>query len=281
MGERRLRIAGGELPDGAFILGVDSHTALVLDLEAGRAADRPVSAASRSGSTAGAPCSRAASEVPIETLARRRAASPPGAARSTSATRSRDVSAARDPRRCRGRRRAPAEPLRDEMADLEGTFIAALERGDTPDRGRGAPRPRFGDRGTGPRRRGQPGPRQRQRDVPRAHRPARGARRRPARPTRARRLAPFVDALLTLRARARDARDWATADLIRDRLSRGRRSRSGTAPTGRPGRSPPDALGRTGRASRPGAGGGCTAGRRAARDLAPTRGPIVGSPSGE
>ena len=30
---------------------------------------------------------------------------------------------------------------------------------------------------------------------------------------------PFVEALLTLRARAREARDWATADLIRQRLT--------------------------------------------------------------
>ena len=29
---------------------------------------------------------------------------------------------------------------------------------------------------------------------------------------------PFVETLLILRARARDARDWATADLVRDRL---------------------------------------------------------------
>ena len=29
---------------------------------------------------------------------------------------------------------------------------------------------------------------------------------------------PFVDALLAVRARARETRDWATADLVRDRL---------------------------------------------------------------
>lgn len=37
MGERRLRQLEGLLPDGAFILGVDSHTALILDLDAGTA----------------------------------------------------------------------------------------------------------------------------------------------------------------------------------------------------------------------------------------------------
>ena len=35
MGERRLRTLEAALPDGTFILGVDGHTALVLDLEAG------------------------------------------------------------------------------------------------------------------------------------------------------------------------------------------------------------------------------------------------------
>ena len=35
MGERRLRILEAMLPEGAFVLGVDSHTALLLDLDAG------------------------------------------------------------------------------------------------------------------------------------------------------------------------------------------------------------------------------------------------------
>ena len=37
MGERRLRMLEAMLPDDAFVLGVDSHTALLLDLEAGTA----------------------------------------------------------------------------------------------------------------------------------------------------------------------------------------------------------------------------------------------------
>ena len=36
MGERRLRVLEAELPDEVFILGVDGHTALVMDLDAGR-----------------------------------------------------------------------------------------------------------------------------------------------------------------------------------------------------------------------------------------------------
>jgi cyanophycinase-like exopeptidase len=37
MGERRLRMLEAELPDDVFVLGVDEHTACVLDLESGRA----------------------------------------------------------------------------------------------------------------------------------------------------------------------------------------------------------------------------------------------------
>jgi cysteinyl-tRNA synthetase len=41
---------------------------------------------------------------------------------------------------------------------------------------------------------------------------------------------PFVEVLLTLRARARESSDWATADLIRDRLTAaGVEVRDGTA----------------------------------------------------
>jgi hypothetical protein len=35
LGERRLRLLEAELPDGAFVLGVDEHTACVFDLDAG------------------------------------------------------------------------------------------------------------------------------------------------------------------------------------------------------------------------------------------------------
>jgi hypothetical protein len=38
MGERRLSFLEGQLPDDVFVLGVDEHTALILDLDAGTAA---------------------------------------------------------------------------------------------------------------------------------------------------------------------------------------------------------------------------------------------------
>ena len=37
LGERRLARLEGELPDDVFVLGIDSHTALLLDFESGRA----------------------------------------------------------------------------------------------------------------------------------------------------------------------------------------------------------------------------------------------------
>ena len=37
LGERRLRVLEAELPEDVFILGVDGHTALVLDVDAGTA----------------------------------------------------------------------------------------------------------------------------------------------------------------------------------------------------------------------------------------------------
>ena len=59
MGERRLRILEGQLPPDTFVLGVDSHTALVLDLDRGTASVSGLGG-SPSASTAGPRSSRAA-----------------------------------------------------------------------------------------------------------------------------------------------------------------------------------------------------------------------------
>src|SRR5829696_2528739 len=67
MGERRLRTLEGAMPADVFILGVDSHTALVLDLETGSASVSGLGAATIrvAGRSAVFPTG---SEVPIETL---------------------------------------------------------------------------------------------------------------------------------------------------------------------------------------------------------------------
>jgi hypothetical protein len=219
MGERRLRTLEEGLPHGAFVLGVDSHTALVLDLGAGTAAvtglgGATVRVAGRSAVFA------TGSEVAIEALGE--------AARELAAGQEVDVDRefVRPHHGAAGDaagggtdgRPAPAAPLRDAMDDLEGTFIEALGRGDT--------RTAVGalldlDSAISARvRHGEDSP-----DLDNAsatfraliarlgERAATGSR--DPRLT----LAPFVEALLELRARARGARDWPTADLVRDRLA--------------------------------------------------------------
>ena len=213
MGERRLRMLERLMPPGTFILGVDSHTALVLDL------DRRTAAISGLGGVTVRVDGRgtvfpSGSEVSIDTLA--------DVARSLASGRPVDIGwepgaaglKPGDP--VGGQAPRGLEPLHHEMADLEGTFIHALGLGDgraaigalldldsaieariragedSPDLDNASSTfraliARLGEAATGGA-------------VPRST------------------VDPLVEALLDLRARARDARDWATADLIRDRL---------------------------------------------------------------
>ena len=215
MGERRLRILEQQLPPGVFVLGVDSHTALVLDLDRGSASVSGLGGVTVrvDGRSVVFP---SGSETTIESLAE--------AARGLAAGESPAVSGAvGDPAVASGSAVAPgtaarrAEPLRDESARLEGTFVAALAGGSGPaavaalldldeviegrvragedspdlDNARSTFRSlivRLGEAGAG------------------------GAAPRTV-------AAPFVEALLAVRARARETRDWATADLVRDRLT--------------------------------------------------------------
>ena len=121
MGERRLRMLEAQLPDDVFVLGVDSHTALLLDLEAGTAGivglgGVTVRVDGRSTRFA------AGTEIAIEALGE--AARGLAAGESADAVRAAalaGVEAASRPSRL-------AAPMRDEMTELEGTFIAALEQ---------------------------------------------------------------------------------------------------------------------------------------------------------
>ncbi|HSW42160.1 MAG TPA: hypothetical protein VLM76_06595 [Patescibacteria group bacterium] len=220
MGERRLRILEAALPEGAFILGVDSHTALVLDLEAGAASISGVGGATVrvAGRSAVFP---SGSKVPIAALGE--------AARELAA--GREIDTERELRglghggaggRSPGGRLAPVTvppaQLRDALADLEGTFIEALGRDDV--------RTAVGalldlDSEISARiRHGEDSPDLDTADATFRSLIARLGERAEVRTRDPRRtVEPFVDALLELRARARAARDWATADLVRDRLS--------------------------------------------------------------
>ncbi len=215
MGERRLRILERALPSGTFILGVDSHTALVLDL------DRRTAAISGLGGVTVRVDGRSTvfpsgSEVPIGTLDE--------VAHDLAAGGSVDIGwepgggDAHARRAGAGGTTRPAEPLRDEMTTLEGTFIAALGHRDS--------RAAVGalldlDSAIEARlRAGEDSP-----DLDNAQATFRALIARLGETAAAggadprATLEPFVAALLELRGRARAARDWETADLVRDRLT--------------------------------------------------------------
>jgi len=213
MGERRLRILERLMPPGTFILGVDSHTALVLDL------DRRTAAISGLGGVTVRVDGRgtvfpSGSEVSIDTLAE--------VARSLASGQPVDIGwepAAAGPQRADpvgGKASRGLEPLRDAMADLEGTFIHALGGGD----GRAAVGALLDlDSAIEARiRAGEDSP-----DLDNASSTFRALIARLGETAIGETVPrstvdPLVEALLDLRTRARDARDWETADLIRDRM---------------------------------------------------------------
>ena len=222
MGERRLRILEALLEPGTFVLGVDSHTALVLDLDRGTATVSGLGGVTVrvDGRSMVFPTGTA---VAIDSLAdaardlatghdvaaaRERPAVDAGASVGGGA----DARSAHADQALHG-----SEPLRDQMAELEGTFIDALGARD----GRGAVAALLDlDSAIEARiRAGEDSP-----DLDNARSTFRAliARLGEAAVTGSADpraiVEPFVDALLAVRARARDARDWATADLIRDRL---------------------------------------------------------------
>ena len=216
MGERRLRMLEAPLPAGAFILGVDSHTALVLDLE--RADGRGLRPRRGHG-----PGRRAERGLPERQRGRDRGArrGRPGAGGRRG--RRRRLGA----RRGRGRATGPAHGAagRDRPSRCATRWPSSRARSSRPS-AHGDTRAAVAalldlDSAISARvRRGEDSP-----DLDNARATFRaliarlgeaaGSAARDPRAT----LEPFVEALLELRARARDARDWATADLVRDRLA--------------------------------------------------------------
>jgi hypothetical protein len=207
LGERRLTVLEADLPPEVFILGVDGHTALVLDPDAGSATVMGLGGVTvrKDGRSTVFP---AGSEVAIADLVAAAHASAPGplAAPLTSQGAAPVVAA------------APAPGLlREEVARLEAVFNASLESCDAPAAVRAIlaleETIQAWSHDT---------------DQSDALATARSALRGaivclgelagegtgdPAETVR-----PFVDALLAERVRARGAREWAVADAIRDRL---------------------------------------------------------------
>ena len=207
LGERRLRVLEAALPADVFILGVDGHTALVLDLDAGAASVLGLGGVTvrKHGRSAVFP---AGSEVSIgELVAAARGDVAGGAHRIEGASMGRP-----DPQA------EPASaPLREEVARLEAVFSASLDECDAP----AAVRVILALEETIQSW-------SHDTDQSDALATARSALRSaivclgemaatgsgdPADMVR-----PFVEALLAERVRARTARDWAAADAIRDRL---------------------------------------------------------------
>jgi cyanophycinase-like exopeptidase len=227
MGERRLRILEQQLPPETFVLGVDSHTALVLDLDLG------VATVSGLGGVTVRVDGRSAlfpggSEMGLEALAEAARAlaggEVPATARGVGGSGAGGSGAnglgtsGSAPSPTRASTPRTAGPLRDETAVLEGTFFAALAGGD----GRAAVAALLDLDAVieGRIRHGEDSP-----DLDNARStfrslivrlseaPAAGG------PDPRTVVGPFVEALLVLRARARNASDWATADLVRERLA--------------------------------------------------------------
>ncbi len=216
LGERRLRILERQLPEGAFVLGVDGHTALVLDLEAGTAAVFGLGGVTvRAGGRSAVIGS--GREVPIERLG--------DLARELATGGQAEVLAEDGARAAAGGEAGPrmdrsgsGGPMRDAMAQLEGTFIHAMGDGDT--RAAIAALLDLDEAISARIRAGEDSP-----DLDNARATFRSLIARLGEEADAGPrdvegvVGPFIDALVELRARARADRDWAEADLIRDRLA--------------------------------------------------------------
>jgi len=210
MGERRLAYLEGLLPDDVFVLGVDEHTALILDLDAGTATVAGIGTVTvrhRSSSWTVAP----GESVPIGELA-----TPPAAAAGATATKPRNST--REGATARTDRAAEeCDPLLEGIAGCQADFDDALAARD----GRGAVKAilQLDDLLTEWSRdtlqsdhldRGRAAWRSMVVCLGEA---AAGGLRDPREV-----VAPFVDALLDARRQARADRRFADADTLRDRL---------------------------------------------------------------
>jgi cyanophycinase-like exopeptidase len=213
MGERRLQALEAARPEGSFILGVDSHTALLLDLDAGLATVAGLGGVTvrvDGRSTRFEP----GASLSIDALGE--AAHGLAAGESTQAVLDAAL-ADGDPATSTARRTAAA-PLRDEMATLEGAFVAALDRADVHEAV--ASLLDLDSAIAGRVRGGEDSP-----DLDNASATFRslivrlGERAETGGGVPRETVDALVGGLLAVRDAARANRDWATADLIRDRLA--------------------------------------------------------------
>jgi cyanophycinase-like exopeptidase len=214
LGERRLRLLEQALPAGAFVLGVDGHTALVLDLDQGTA-----SVAGLGGVTVRAGGRSVVFPSGTDTTIEAVAESARTIGRSAAWLIVAPNDAPTTPVAAASRATAAAQaPLADAVAQHEGAFAAALGGHDA--RAAVAALLELDSVIEARLRRGEDSP---DLDGSRATFRALLVRLGDAAnaglqdPHEA--VEPFISALLELRARARAAHDWKAADLIRERLT--------------------------------------------------------------
>ncbi len=202
LGEDRLARMEAQLPEGAFVLGVDEHTGLILDLPAGTATvvGLGVVTVRRAGASVEVPTG---TTVPMGELAALAAPAPPRPAPATS-----PPAATVAP---------TTSPLLDCVAELESRFDAAVAAADAADAA-GAVLDLDQELVAWAQETFAADEMARARSTLRAMivrlgDAAQGGLRDPAEV-----VGPFVEALLDQRAAARAARRWSDADAVRDRL---------------------------------------------------------------
>jgi cyanophycinase-like exopeptidase len=206
LGERRLRILEAQLPPETFVLGVDGHTALILDLDAETASVEGLGVVTvrKDGRSS---IFEAGSSMPIDDLIEAAHGSAP-ARRHGPEPDAQVAVPVEEPAR---------EPLRGEVAELERVFNRSLDECDA----QAAVRAILSLEET---IQAWAGDTDQSDALATARSTLRGAivclgEMAGQDVTDPRDLiAPFVDALLAERLGAREARDWAAADAIRDRL---------------------------------------------------------------
>ncbi len=207
LGERRLEVLEAALPDDVFILGVDGHTALVIDLDSRSASVLGLGTATvrKDGRSTVFPAGTVLTIDEIVAAARSTGPALPARAAAESA----GVPVLE-----------PAQssaPLREEVARLEGVFSASLDECDA----QSAVRAILGLEETiqsWSHDTDQSDALATARSALRSAIVCLGEMAGTGNDDPAELVRPFVDALLAERVRARQAREWAAADGIRDRL---------------------------------------------------------------
>jgi cyanophycinase-like exopeptidase len=211
MGERRLAVLEAELPPEVFILGVDGHTALVLDLDEGSGSVLGLGTVTvrKDGRSTVFP---AGSQITIAELV---AAAHGDTHRSVvPAAKSATASGGTPAGLPAG---GPTSPLREEVARLEATFATSLDECDAA----AAVRAILALEETiqsWSHDTDQTDALANARSALRSAIVCLGELAAEGSGDPEDRIRPFVDALLEQRVRAREARDWTASDAIRDRL---------------------------------------------------------------